>query len=257
VSPAISLIIVARDAEPYVGAAVSTALLQTRGDFELVVWDDGSTDRTSEVALEASDGDPRVRVMREPHRGPAAAINAAARRVQGRYIGWLDGDAALAPMALEHTAGVLDREPAFGMVFTQYQTVDAAWQVGDLGMRCRIPYSAQRLLVDFMTCQFRLMRRDLFDRVGGVDETLRYGHEYDLCLKMAENGEIRAVTRSLYFHRVYDRVRSVADGLAAISEDREIIRRALARRGLGEAFDVDVDIQSRFELRKREDESPT
>jgi glycosyltransferase involved in cell wall biosynthesis len=249
--PAVSVVVGVYNRPDLVGAAIGSVLSQTRRDFELVVYDDGSTDDTAAAAERAAGGDPRVRVVRGEHRGFTAAVNRAAALCTGRYLGWVDSDDALAPTALEETAAVLEAEPDVGMVYTDYLTMNPAGQVVGPGSRTKIPYSRDRLLIDFMTFHFRLMRRRLFDAVGGVDETLDYAQDYDLCLKLSEVTEIRHLARPLYFYRVHRASMSLGNRLKQIEASGEAIRRALKRRGLDRQYELDVELVGRFRLNRR------
>src|SRR3954452_8051504 len=99
--PVISLVMPVWNRQRFVTAAIGSILRQTRTDWELVVWDDGSTDDSIEVAKRAAAGDPRVRVVGGAHGGLSKAVNAGARLCTGRYFGTVDSDDALAPTALE------------------------------------------------------------------------------------------------------------------------------------------------------------
>ena len=101
------------------------------------------------------------------------SINAAARVASaGKYFGWVDSDDGIAPTALAETAALLDaREPEVGMAYTDYLVMDVDGKIKGPGTRTRIPYSRERLLIDFMTFHFRLMRRETFDAVGMLDES--------------------------------------------------------------------------------------
>src|SRR4051812_29091033 len=112
--PAISLIIGLYNREKYIAQAVKSVLNQTRRDFELVVWDDGSTDNSVSVAKEAAKNDPRVRVITAEHQGLPKSINAAAKLVSAPYFGWIDSDDMLAESALKETAAILDTKPEIG-----------------------------------------------------------------------------------------------------------------------------------------------
>ena len=93
--PSISLIIPAYNREKFIRAAIGSVLNQSRRDFELLVWDDGSTDATADAAEEAAKDDPRVRVVRGPHQGLCKSLNAAAAQLSSPYFGWVDSDDAL------------------------------------------------------------------------------------------------------------------------------------------------------------------
>src|SRR5205814_6059577 len=102
--PAISIIIPAYNRAAFVAAAVGSVLNQTFADFELIVWDDGSSDDTVAIAKKAAGGDRRVRVVAADHAGVSKSINAAARASTGKYFGWVDSDDALATTALAQTS---------------------------------------------------------------------------------------------------------------------------------------------------------
>ena len=249
--PTISLVIPSYNRERFVAAAVQSVLAQSRTDFELIVWDDGSTDGTVAAARAAAGEDPRVRVVAAEHRGIAPSLNAAIRQTSGQYVGWVDSDDALAPAALAETAAVLNASPTVGMVYTSYVVMNDAGQMRGPGTRCRIPYSPQRLLVDFMTFHFRLIRRSVFDQVGGVDETMPAAEDYDLCLRLSEVTEIRHVDKPLYAYRVHDDSESQAGRVRQILGAQEAINRALRRRRMDATHELRLQIAGKFTLREK------
>ena len=109
---------------------------------------------------------------------------------RGRYIGILDSDDLLEPTALEETASILESRPEFGMVYTDHVVIDSNGQRRGIGRRCQIPYSKDRMLLDFMTFHFRLIRMEVFTQIGRFDETYPLAMDYDLCLRIAEVTEI-------------------------------------------------------------------
>jgi glycosyltransferase involved in cell wall biosynthesis len=247
----ISLAMAAWNRERFIPAAIGSILRQTRTDWELVVWDDGSTDGTVAAAERAAGGDPRIRIVRGEHAGVSRSLNAAAKLCRGPYFGWVDSDDGLAPTALEATAAVLDADPSVGLVYSDYLTMDEGGNIRGPGSRTGISYSRDRLLIDFMTFQFRLMRRELFDRAGGLDQALDGAEDYDLCLRLSELTEFRHLPRPLYFYRVHPSSVSVNDRLRQIMASREAIARALKRRGMDDAYEIDVELVGRFKLKRR------
>jgi cellulose synthase/poly-beta-1,6-N-acetylglucosamine synthase-like glycosyltransferase len=192
-----------------------------------------------------------VRVIAGGHAGASASINAAARASSGKYLGCLDSDDMLAPTALEETAGILDARPQVGMVYTNYLTMDLKGHVIGPGSRTKIPYSKDRLLIDFMTFHFRLIRREVFDAVGGMDSTLDSAEDYDLCLKISEMTQIEHLPRPLYLYRVHKQSVSCEQRLRQIMSSKEAISRALKRRGLDAEYDIDVELVGRFSLKRK------
>ncbi len=93
------------------------------------------------------------------------------------------------PTTLEDTVAILNAYPPIGLVYLvyiDYEVIDAQGNNWGLGNRCKIPYSKDRLLVDFMLFYFRLMRHSAYDPVGGIDATFDCAQDYDLCLKLSE-----------------------------------------------------------------------
>ncbi len=91
-TPEISVIIPAYNVEKWIGRAVRSLLGQTFGSFEVILVDDGSTDKTLEVCHELAASDERVRVLHQENAGAAAARNAAMDVAVGTYLYFMDGD---------------------------------------------------------------------------------------------------------------------------------------------------------------------
>jgi glycosyltransferase involved in cell wall biosynthesis len=109
VKPAVSVIIPAYNRQDTIGEAVFSALGQTRGDIEVIVVDDGSTDGTEAVVRSIKD--PRVRFIRTGHVGSVAARNEGFRRASGEAIALLDSDDVWMPRKLERQLEMLERHP--------------------------------------------------------------------------------------------------------------------------------------------------
>ena len=90
-APLVSCLLATRDAAETVGTAVSSLLAQTVAEVEVVVVDDGSTDRTAEL-LDGLDDRRIVVVRNEASVGLAAALNTGLERARGRYVARLDAD---------------------------------------------------------------------------------------------------------------------------------------------------------------------
>jgi len=100
--PGVTLLIAAYNEEAQIRETIEYALGQDyAGPLEIVVADDGSTDRTREVAL-GTTADSRVRVVTTPHAGKSEALNAVLRTVQSPLVATIDADTLLMPYALRH-----------------------------------------------------------------------------------------------------------------------------------------------------------
>ncbi len=99
--------------ERFLAEAVESVLVQSFGDFELIISDDGSTDATPALAAELAKQDPlRIRTIRaEENAGKPAALNRALAVRRGELIAWLDGDDVMLPGKLELQVQALDANP--------------------------------------------------------------------------------------------------------------------------------------------------
>ncbi|MBE9050746.1 CHAT domain-containing protein [Nostocales cyanobacterium LEGE 11386] len=228
--PTISLIITVYNRERYLSAAIESILAQTRGDFELLIWDDGSTDNSPEIAREYAKRDRRVRVIIAEHLGRGLALKAAIAQTHAPYLGWVDSDDLLHPQALVETAGVLDAKPNIGWVYTDYLDIDQHNTVLSYGYRCLVPYNREELLNKFMTFHFRLMRREIFDLVGGIDESLETAEDYDLCLRLSEVAQVQHIFQPLYYYRTHPESLSWQQRQEQIKRSHQAIVKAKQRR---------------------------
>jgi glycosyltransferase involved in cell wall biosynthesis len=234
--PLISLILTTHNRAPYLPIALTSILAQTYPHFELILWDDGSTDDTP--AIIQAHQDPRIRLFIAPHQGRTPALIAAHAQATGDYIGWVDSDDRLHPQTLAATLAQFT--PRIGMVYTDYQVINAHNQIQRLGSRCQIPYSKDRLLIDFMTFHFRLFRRSLYAQVGGIDPTLPCATDYDLCLKLSEITDIYHLPQPLYDYRSHSQSISQTQRNLQTACAQRAVQNAIERRGLSDRYTLNV-----------------
>lgn len=248
----VSLVITVHNREQYLDAAIASVLAQTHTNWELIIWDDGSSDRTVAIAQNYARQDQRIRVIAAPHWGRVAALKAAIAQTTGAYLGWLDSDDWLAATAVAETLAVLQNQPDVGMVYTDYLDVDAAGKLLGYGKRCHIPYSRDRLLLDFMTFHFRLIRRSVFDQVGGIDRASDLVEDYDLCLRLSEVTQVERVRKPLYYYRHHGNNASYQWRIEQVLRSQAAIRQALHRRGLADQYTIEVTLPAgQFRLRRQ------
>ena len=108
--PLVSILITAYNAEPWIGETLDSALGQTYSEIEVLVVDDGSTDRTLHVAR--SYDDPRLSVLSQPNAGACAARNRAIAASEGQLVQFLDADDLLSPGKIERQVERLADAPS-------------------------------------------------------------------------------------------------------------------------------------------------
>ncbi|MGV0107334.1 Glycosyl transferase [Nostoc sp. DSM 114160] len=110
-NPKVSVIIPAYNTETYIGKAIESALKQTLTDIEVIIVDDGSSDKTVEVAKSFTDRRLKV-IVNQQNLGAAAARNRAFRAAQGEWIAVLDSDDWYAPKRLENLVSLANQTNA-------------------------------------------------------------------------------------------------------------------------------------------------
>jgi biofilm PGA synthesis N-glycosyltransferase PgaC len=110
--PDVALLLAAHHEEACIAETVRYVLAsEYPGSFELVVIDDGSTDRTAEIVEEMAQGDDRIRLIRAPHGGKARALNTGLEHVDAEIIATIDADTLLMPQALARIVARLEQSP--------------------------------------------------------------------------------------------------------------------------------------------------
>jgi glycosyltransferase involved in cell wall biosynthesis len=195
--PRVSVIIPVYNGAATVARAIDSVLAQSFTDYEIVCVDDGSRDASLEVLARYQ---MRVRVLKQPNQGPSAARNLGVRNSSGELLGFLDADDLWHPEFLARTVAVLDREPACAMVYTDLEIADSTGR--DLHARL-IGERAVPTVEDMLAGLWPilpssvLIRRAVFERVGGFPEALRAFEDVYLWLLVRETGEFRYLSQPL------------------------------------------------------------
>jgi glycosyltransferase involved in cell wall biosynthesis len=233
--PKVSVIIPAYNVDRYLSAALESLVNQTYSDFEALIVDDGSTDRTAAIAREFSvERDRRFKLLQKPNGGLSSARNFGINHATGKYIALLDGDDVYLPAKLAAHVTTLDAQPSVGLAY------GASQAMRDDGHPTWLKISGKPIVADplqaLMCKNFvvhgsnAVMRRSVFDRVGQFDETLASVEDLDLWLRIASD-------RTWQFHRddrvlSYYRVRpsGLSFNLAQMQQTHErVLQAAIAR----------------------------
>ena len=181
-APSVSVVIPTFERRRSVIEAVRSALAQTRGDAEVIVVDDGSTDGTA-GAVGAIDG--RVKVVRRQKGGPAAARNTGIRQARAPVLAFLDSDDRWQPGHLEEVLGLLDSHPAAVLACTGGATVGEDCLKRPPGVMHAAPAI---LLGALVFTSATVVRREAIEAVGGFDERLRVAEDSDLWCRLSLEG---------------------------------------------------------------------
>jgi glycosyltransferase involved in cell wall biosynthesis len=197
-APAFTVALAAFNEEEWVSSAIRSVLAQTRGDFELVVVDDGSTDRTVEV-VRGFQSDPRVRLVSQQNTGLAGALNTAIAAGTAPYVSLIDADDLWMPTYLEEMGRALDRDPGAGFAYCDAWCLDDPsgrfWRMssnaylGEPDPPPEDPEAFLRLLLEVnFVFGLATIRRSAVDEVGAFDESLKACEDYELWIRLLSHG---------------------------------------------------------------------
>lgn len=189
--------------------AIESVLAQTYADWDMTIADDGSDEKTR--AYLSSLRGPRTRLLQLSHTGnPSYVRNVAIGSATGRYVAFLDSDDVWAPTKLECQMEALETSPASGWCYCLEQMIDATGAPWTQNRARTYPpmdgwvFGALLRLELALSMPTILARRDLIDRIGGFDESLRFCEWHDLCLRLALQSEVIAARQILCSVRSHD-----------------------------------------------------
>jgi GT2 family glycosyltransferase len=182
--PLVSVVLPTMNRAHALRSAVQSVLEQTYDGWELLVVDDGGSDHTPDVMAEYA-FEPRISYVRhDVNRGVAAARNTALAAATGEYVAYLDSDNTWRPDFLELMLRHLERHRAEAAY-----SATALVEVGGQGRRAYrgMPFIREALRErNYIDCIALVHRRDLLERTGAFDESLRRTVDWDLLIRIAD-----------------------------------------------------------------------
>ena len=207
--PLVSVVIPAYNSGRTIRATVESALDQTVGDLEVIVVDDGSQDETVPVVKAIED--PRVRLVRLPNGGAAAARNTGILEARGRWVALLDSDDLWVPDKLERQLLVLDADPTVLAVQSGAYFVDDFLRV----LYVRRCFQPEDNLLTFLRFQNMpnvastwVIDRQKLVEIGMLDEDLAILEDWELSVRVARYCNPVCIEDPLSLYRVHPGNRS-------------------------------------------------
>ncbi len=189
--PLVSVVIPCRNAARFLGETLESVERQTWPNLEIVLVDDGSSDDTVSVARRHRErGRIPIRILRQPARGACAARNRGLAESRGEFVQWLDADDLLEASKIADQVGATTAREGivYGPWFHLYEE-DGIWKRGPMRRKQAVD-DPLREQIRGLLCPVHsyLARRDVYEEVGGWDETLTADQDGDLFMRLAVAG---------------------------------------------------------------------
>jgi glycosyltransferase involved in cell wall biosynthesis len=238
-TPRVSVVMPVYNGEQFIAESVRSVLASELADLELLVLDDGSTDRSVAIAREAAAGDARLRIVSLAHGGVAAARNAGLREARAPLIANLDADDVMLPHRLTKQVAFLHAHPEYVGIGSRALVIDAHGIPKRIGVRLFTHEEIDRAHLEgrggAVWNPTMTFRKEVALRVGGyLDGQHTTGEDHDLWLRMAEVGRLANLPDVLIRYRIHGRNVSLssADRERRLAVTLETLGRAFARRGI-------------------------
>lgn len=230
-TPLISVVMSVYNEENYLQEAIDSILKQTVQDFELIVVDDCSTDRTRDILREYQD--PRIHVVwNEENRGLTANLNLAVSLAKGQYIARMDGDDLSHPNRFERQLRYLKEHPELKLISCRTETFGQEHLRSDIQgdpeyLRCRM------LVRPVLAHPGFLVRGEVFRELGfRYDESFRQAQDYDLAARISRRYAIGICPEILLEYRVHSGQVSSKSGSRQFANADRVRSRLLEELGI-------------------------
>ncbi len=212
-SPVISVIVPAYNAQHTLGECVESILRQSFDDLELIIVDDGSSDATAAVAGEFAAQDRRIQIIAQVNLGVSAARNRGLQAARGQYVCVLDADDIWVPDKLDSQLAAIGQDQDVVVIGGLRRFIDddegRHWlmesmppdvddQADYMSTVMHLPSTSMNLIGTMLA-----PRRYLLE-VGGWNERLHTGEDWDIWLRLSNRVRFRALHKVLSYYRKHD-----------------------------------------------------
>lgn len=189
----------------YLEEAINSVLGQTFRDYELLIIDDGSTDKTKDICLKYIENE-RVRYIYQKNKGLAGARNTGIKQSKGKFICFLDDDDIWKKDKLKKQLDFFKKNDKAHMVFTNLELIDE--KGNKIGYQKHFAYGDiynklfKENIVDAPSSV--MIRRNVFDEIGLFKEWMKSSEDYELWFRIAKDFNIYSLNEPLVKYRVHE-----------------------------------------------------
>lgn len=204
-TPMVSVIIPVFNREKFIGRALDSVLANDFVDFEIIVVDNGSTDRSIAVAEEyVAKHRGRIQLIKNTKNIIAYSLNLGVNAAKGKYISQLDSDDEYTPGTLASMVDYLENHSKCALAISYYDLIDEnGTPLQEFGIIKHLEYSRNNIMRVDGAGAVRMWHRKVIKEFGGFNEDKfgHYGEDYDMVLRVSEKYDVGRVHEVLYRYR--------------------------------------------------------
>jgi glycosyltransferase involved in cell wall biosynthesis len=232
----LSVVMPVHNALPYLDEAVQSILGQSYSEFEFCIYDDASTDGSSERLRYWARNDRRIRLTRgDAKLGPAASSNQVVRLATSPLIARMDADDVSFPDRLEKQHDLLTRHPDVAIVASLCEVID--WQ----GNKIRDPELwrlARKSWFNPFPHGSLMFRRDLFEAIGGYRLECEFWEDLDFVIRASAKTRMLVLPRPLYRYRQSNSSTRISSDQRRVEQALDLRYRSIAALREGDNYDA-------------------
>ncbi|MCA9034576.1 MAG: glycosyltransferase [Planctomycetaceae bacterium] len=239
----ISVVLPVYNNRRYLRDAVDSILSQTYSDFELLVFDDGSTDGSLQLLQEFARKDSRLLVYERSHCGYTPHLNEGIKIARGQFVARMDSDDICFPKRFETQVAFLNQHPGVIAVGSSVELID---EYGDPYSRMIVPQTHEEIDARHlnggggtMPHPSVMMRREAVLKVGAYQPQFEPAEDLDLWLRLAEVGKLANLAEPLLRYRVHAAMISQAKADKQSDQVQRILEETCRRRGIEPQYHFD------------------
>lgn len=234
-NPAVTVFMAVFNGEAYIAESIKSVIAQSFTDFELLIVNDGSTDRTSEIIAQFND--PRIRVLQnESNKGLTYTRNYGAGQAKSKYFAILDSDDIAMPNRLEIQFNFMSTHPDICLCGGQSILIDQKGnQTGNMSVISGYEDMASELIFQNIFINSTLMiRRDALLEAGGYRD-LAPAEDYDLSFRISLKYQIANLDEVLVAYRIHD------NNISSRQAEKQGIAERMIIKNMHNALQIQLD----------------
>lgn len=230
--PLVSIIMNCYNGQKYLKEAIDSVISQTYSNWQLIFWDNQSTDE-SKFVVKSYDDSRICYFYAEYHTSLSKARNLAIQKAEGEYIAFLDSDDIWLPNKLEIQMEGLQNQSNVGILYCGFETllttnsenaINQAKQYSKFKYKSHNSKSIYHKLLkgNFIIFSTVILRRDAFDTTNGFSENLEQNEDFEILLKISLSSNAICIGRELVRYRIHSTNNSYQNALRNFDESEYI-----------------------------------